>query len=175
MARGGQTRLVDHVLDEDVDWIRGNDAAFGTLRFAIPSGYEAYGVLDLPADIVPIEDALLSALGVDPADQLVAGWIDRGPWSTPAGDEHVLYSGWRYRLRRVAAADLSGLPTEGEGSFPDMLFPPDRSWLVSLLWDDAWRSIGSSQAIADLLASRLPNFQQLAPHANLAETGRLPT
>jgi hypothetical protein len=81
------------VLDNDVDWIRRNDASFGSLRYAIPSGYEAYGVLDLPDDIVPIEDALLKALGADPDDQLVAGWIDRGPWRAPAGDEHVLYTG----------------------------------------------------------------------------------
>ena len=162
------------VLDEDVDWIRQSGAAFGTLRYAIPDGFEAYGVLDLPADIVPVETSLLGGLGVEPDDQLVAGWIDCGPWPAPAGDEHVLYTGWAYRLRRVHASMLAGLPTEGEGSFPDLLFPPDRSWLVSLLWDDAWRSIGAPQKAADRLASRLPNFQQLGPNASLAATGRVP-
>lgn len=165
---------MDHVLDEHISWIRHDGAAFGTLQYAIPGGFEAYGVLDLPQDIVPIEDALLSTLGVSPADQVLAGWIDRGPWPAPAGDEHVLYTGWKYRLRRVPASELSGLPTEGVGSFPDLLFPPDRSWLVSLLWDDSWRSIGTSQTTADRLASRLPNFKQLSPHASLADTGRVP-
>ena len=166
---------MDHVRDHDVNWIRQESALAETLTYAIPDRYEAYGVLDLPREIGPVEDGLLDALTARPTGLLIAGWIDRGPWPPSTGDEHVLYTGWRYRLRRVAESELRGLPTEGEGSFPDLLFPQDRSWLVSLLWDDSWRSIGASQAIATRLTQDLPNFQQLSPHANLADTGRVQT
>ena len=103
--------------------------------------FEVYGVLDLPHEIRPVEEALLGTWAPNAAESLVAGWIDRGPWPAPAGTEHVFYSGWKYRLRRLKTRELTGLPTEGEGSFPDLLFPPNRAWLVSLLWDDSWRSI----------------------------------
>ena len=56
-----------------------------------------------------------------------------------------------YRFRRVQPPELQGIPAEGEGGFPDLLFPTDRAWLVSLLWDDSWRSIGTSEATADRL------------------------
>ena len=161
--------------EQDIAWLRQEGAAFGTLRYAIPASFEAYGVLDLPRDIRPVEEALLGTMSTDPAEPLVAGWIDRGPWPAPAGTEHVLYSGWKYRLRRLKTRELTGLPTEGIGSFPDLLFPPNHSWLVSLLWDDSWRSIGASQALADLLSKRLTNFTQLDADAKLAETGRVPT
>jgi hypothetical protein len=166
---------MDGVRDQEVAWLRQESTVFGTLRYAIPGGFEAYGALDLPRNISPIEEPLLDTLASDESEPLIAGWIDRGPWPPPPGDEHVLYSGWRYRLRRVAPSEVAGLPTEGEGSFPDLLFPPDRTWLVSLLWDDAWRSIGASQIVADQLSRRLANFTQLDPNAKLADTGRVPT
>jgi hypothetical protein len=29
------------------------------------------------------------------------------------------------------------------------MFPADRSWLVSTMWDDGWTSIGGSQQLVD--------------------------
>lgn len=103
---------MDGVRDQDVAWLRQESAVFGTLRYAIPGGFEAYGALDLPRDISPVEELLLDTLATDASGPLIAGWIDRGPWPPPPGDEHVLYSGWRYRLRRVAPSEVAGLPTE---------------------------------------------------------------
>ncbi len=38
---------------------------------------------------------------------------------------------------------------------PDLIFPADRSWLFSTLWDDDWTCIGGSTAlVADLLNDR---------------------
>jgi hypothetical protein len=38
---------------------------------------------------------------------------------------------------------------------PDLMFPEDRSWLASTLWDDNFVCVGgSSVLIADLLADR---------------------
>lgn len=59
-------------------------------------------------------------------------------------------------------------------SSPDLLFPPDHSWLMSLLWDDSWRSIGVTAEVGQRLAQRVGAFQQLSPHVDLAATGREP-
>jgi hypothetical protein len=32
---------------------------------------------------------------------------------------------------------------------PDLMFPADRSWLVSTLWDDDWTCIGGSRGLVD--------------------------
>jgi hypothetical protein len=34
---------------------------------------------------------------------------------------------------------------------PDLMYPADRSWLASTLWDDYWMSIGGSQDLVDAL------------------------
>lgn len=34
---------------------------------------------------------------------------------------------------------------------PDLVFPEDRSWLVSWLWDDDWRCIGGTSELIDAL------------------------
>jgi hypothetical protein len=165
---------VDSVDAADVSWITSDRAAGGTLRYALPADFEVYGVLDLTGEDDATEDMLLNALVTDLSHTLIAGWIDRGPWPPPPGDEHHLYYNWSYRFRRVAASDLQGLPPEGEGSFPDLLFPQDRSWLVSLLWDDSWRSIGASRTRARRIQDRLPTFEHIAPDVSLSSTGREP-
>jgi hypothetical protein len=32
---------------------------------------------------------------------------------------------------------------------PDLMFPADRSWLISTLWDDDWTCIGGSRRLVD--------------------------
>ena len=34
---------------------------------------------------------------------------------------------------------------------PELLFPADRSWLVSTLWDDDWRCVGGPAALVEAL------------------------
>lgn len=159
------------VVDEDVAWIRRGTVVSETIRSAIPEGFDVYGLLDISEER-PTEDALLAAVTADSNTQLVAGWIDRGPYPPQPGDEHVLYSGWRYRFRRTKASQLQGLPAEGDGGFPDLLFPPDRSWLISLLWDDSWRSVGASNEVARRIKSVLPSFEPIDPELPISETGR---
>lgn len=162
------------MLDADVDWLRLNNGAAGTLGYAIPGYFAVYGAMNLPDEIAATEDRLLDALAPESGEELIAGWIDRGPWPPPAGDEHVIYWDWKYRLRRVQSSDLRGLPGEGERCFPDLLFPINRSWLVSMLWDDSWRSIGATRAVARRIEQSLLPFEQLSAHTSLATTGRSP-
>jgi len=36
-----------------------------------------------------------------------------------------------------------------KGVLPDVMFPVDRSWLASTLWDDYWTCIGGSRALVE--------------------------
>jgi hypothetical protein len=40
-----------------------------------------------------------------------------------------------------------------KGPLPDLMFPTNRAWLVSTLWDDDWTCIGGSQALIDALSA----------------------
>lgn len=36
-----------------------------------------------------------------------------------------------------------------KGYLPDLIFPADRSWLVTTLWDDDWTCIGGTRELVD--------------------------
>ena len=46
-------------------------------------------------------------------------------------------------------------------ALPELMFPADRSWLVSSLWDDAWAGVGGS---ANLISALLAD-PELRPRA----------
>ena len=49
---------------------------------------------------------------------------------------------------------------------PEVMFPDDRSWLVSFLWDDDWACIGGPEdLISDLISDSV-----LAPNARRVDT-----
>jgi hypothetical protein len=59
----------------------------------------------------------------------------------------TLYSGWQYVLVEAGPEQAATWRRSGPGSFwkgalPNLMFPADRSWLVSTLWDDDWTCIG---------------------------------
>jgi hypothetical protein len=59
-----------------------------------------------------------------------------------------------------------GEPNWKSTELPEVMFPDDRSWLVSFLWDDDWACIGGSTAlINDVLSDPV-----LAPNAHRVDT-----
>jgi hypothetical protein len=47
----------------------------------------------------------------------------------------------------------SPAPWFSKGALPDLMFPADRSWLLSTLWDDDWSCLGGpARLIADVLS-----------------------
>jgi hypothetical protein len=48
-----------------------------------------------------------------------------------------------------------------KGVLPDLMFPADRSWLFSTLWDDDWTCIGGSRGLVDALLA-LPDLRHRA-------------
>jgi hypothetical protein len=64
----------------------------------------------------------------------------------------TLYSGWRYVLVEAGPTQAATWRRNDPGSswpgvLPNVMFPADRSWLVSTLWDDDWSCIGGSAGL----------------------------
>ncbi|PYC65716.1 hypothetical protein C7C45_27980 [Micromonospora arborensis] len=85
----------------------------------------------------------------------------------PRAPRVSLYGDWSYVL--VEAGPEQALTwrtghSRGDGPLPDLLFPADRSWLVSALWDDTWTDIGGSAAlVAALHRNPLINARRVGP------------
>jgi len=64
----------------------------------------------------------------------------------------TLYAGWHYLLvqagpEQAATCCHSDAGTFWKGVLPNLMFPADRSWLLSTLWDDDWTCIGGPTAL----------------------------
>jgi hypothetical protein len=74
------------------------------------------------------------------------------------------YAHWDYVLVEAGPDQAAAWRSDdiwGE-SLPDLMFPADRSWLVTTLWDDDWTCIGGSRRLIDATLS----------HPALAERAR---
>ena len=75
----------------------------------------------------------------------------------------TMYSGWHYVLVEAGPEQAATWRKSGDWSFwtyalPDTIFPADRSWLVSTLWDDDWTCIGGPAVLVDRFL-RHPDLQ----------------
>jgi hypothetical protein len=64
----------------------------------------------------------------------------------------TLYAGWRYVLIEAGPDQAAGWRDDSRswfGAMPELLFPADRSWVLSRLWDDDWRCLGGSTELVD--------------------------
>ncbi len=70
-----------------------------------------------------------------------------------------LYVGWSYVLLKAGpqlalASRSNSDSTPWHSALPELVFPSDRSWLVSTMWDDDWRCVGGPAALVDALLMR---------------------
>jgi hypothetical protein len=145
----------------DVDWIRAGTSVGRTVTVAIPPVFEAYATV-----VVPDGDegegprrrhdrAVLSLLGDRSGDQpWWLGYLDTGVDDVivPGAARVLLYPGWAYVLLEAGSEQAATLRSGGrffERSLPDLIFPADRSWLLSTLWDDDWRWLGGPADLID--------------------------
>jgi hypothetical protein len=125
--------------------------------------FPAYATVVVPGRDIPDEQqardrATLDVLGgYSTQERWCLGYLDTGASDVVFADAPMvtLYADWRYVLvsagQEQAARWRSTDP--GKGCLPDLMFPADRSWLVSTLWDDDWTCVGGSeQLIAELLS-----------------------
>ena len=148
--------------DADSAWIAGSTTIGRTITSAIPRGFEAYATVVLPAS-AELRDAheqevIHLLVTSTPEQPWWLGYLDTG------GDDVVfvdaprvrLYSDWPYVL--VKAGPAQAKQWRADVSFamhcrlPDLMFPADRSWLISALWDDDWWCLGGPLHLVDAFA-----------------------
>jgi hypothetical protein len=141
---------------------------------AIPAVFSDYATLELPDDSdetpTPQHDrAVVALLNRHTAPQpWWLGYLDTGGSDIVFSDvpKVTLYADWRYVLIEAGPKQAATWRQQGwrqwrSTELPDLIFPADRSWLFSTLWDDDWTCIGGSTAlVTDLL-----NDRDLGPRA----------
>jgi hypothetical protein len=139
--------------DAEVLWIVGGTTSGLTVTSAIPPVFDAYATVVIPDTAKRREShdqAMLALLSEQSAHQpWWLGYIETGADDTvfPDAPKVTLYAGWPYVVveagpRKAATWRRRRLETSAGRSLPDLMFPADRSWLVSRLWDDDWTCIG---------------------------------
>jgi quercetin dioxygenase-like cupin family protein len=84
------------------------------------------------------------------------GYLDTGADDVvfPDAPMVTVYQNWRYVLVQAGPEQAlswrhSDTGTFWMGALPNLMFPADRSWLVSTLWDDDWMCVGGRAALID--------------------------
>jgi hypothetical protein len=152
--------------EAEVAWIRENTEVSFAITSAIPPVFEAYATLELPGSgehnaASPLEDTdrhnagVLAVLSEQSAAQpWWIGYLDTGSADIVFRDVRKVRPGptdaWYVLVE--AGPKQAGAWREREhwkSPLPDLIFPADRSWLLSTLWDDDWTCIGGSRALVD--------------------------
>jgi hypothetical protein len=165
-----------------VAWIAGHTTPGRTISSAIPAVFEAYATILVPEDDterIEQQRAMLRLLTARSGDQpWWLGYLDTGTEDLvfPDAPMVTLYEGWRYVVIE-AGAEQAGRWREDRassfGALPELMFPADRSWLISRLWDDDWRCVGGpDELIGAILAD--PALQTWARAVALGEDATPP-
>ena len=158
LARDGSTWRIG--TETEVAWITDGTSPGLTITSAIPPVFAAYATVVRPAggDGQDEHDrAVLTLLSEQLAGQpWWLGYLDTGADDIvfPGAPKVTLYSGWHYVLveagpEQAATWRRSGPWSFWKGALPNLIFPADRSWLISTLWDDDWSCIGGPAGLVD--------------------------
>jgi hypothetical protein len=156
-SRDGSTWRIG--TDAEVGWIAAGTSPTRTITGAVPAVFEAYAtVLVAYGEERDAHDrAVLTLLRQQsPGQRWWLGYLHTGTDDIvfPGAPMVTLYPGWRYVLieagpDQAAAWRPDDGRAHGTGDLPNLMFPADRSWLVSTLWDDDWTCIGGPAELVD--------------------------
>lgn len=158
MKDGRRWPIGDH---EVVAWINAGTTITKAITAAIPPLFCAYATVELPRNWQENQgehDAALLEVLIRHAGspRWWLGYLDTGADDIvfPDAPRTILYADWKYVLvaaevEQAARWRHSGRRSFWKGSLPNLMFPRDRSWLISTLWDDDWSCIGGSAALVD--------------------------
>ena len=144
--------------DAEVAWIANGTFMSRTITAAIPPVFDAYATIALPYGGEGQERhdrAMAALLSEHSAGQpWWLGYLDTGADDIvfPGAPMVTLYYGWHYVLVEAGPEQAATWRRNDPRSFwkgvlPNLMFPADRSWLVSTLWDDDWSCIGGSAGL----------------------------
>jgi len=144
---------------DEVAWIADMTTVGPTISSAIPPIFDAYATVVLPVEAEALEDhecRLMRLLEEAPGGRAWwLGYLDTGTDDVVFTDAPRvrLYAGWPYVL--VKAGRLQAQQWRADAAFTthsrlaDLMFPADRTWLLSALWDDDWWSLGGPRSLID--------------------------
>jgi hypothetical protein len=164
--------------DADVAWINDGTSPSTAITAAIPPIFASYCTLVLPqngeAELTAHEQAVIELLTEQTEEQpWWLGYLDTGVSDVvfPYAPRTTVYYGYGYVLVEAGpqqAAEWRETPFNN-WALPDLMFPADRSWLVSTMWDDDWTSIGGSE---QLVSSFLRHTGLREPRARRVAVGQ---
>jgi hypothetical protein len=139
----------------DVTWINDGTSASTAITAAIPPIFASYCTLLLPrnenVELAAHEQAVIEILTEQTQEQpWWLGYLDTGASDVvfPYAPRTTVYYGYGYVLVEAGPREAtSWREADFKGALPDLMFPQDRSWLVSTMWDDDWTSIGGSEQL----------------------------
>jgi hypothetical protein len=124
--------------------------------------FDAYATIVVPdddrarsADMLLLLDVLAERSASQP---WWLGYLDTGTDDVVFTDAPrvTLYAGWRYVFVQAGKDQAARWRDESwscRTPGPDIVFPADRSWLLSRLWDDDWRCLGGPANLIDGLVT----------------------
>jgi hypothetical protein len=148
----------------ELAWIAAGTTVGTAITAAIPAVFDAYVTILLPeetAEQVRHDRALISALRAQSTDERWwLGYLDTGADDVVFSNAPRvrLYADWPYVVVQAGPEQASGWRRWELGSFwsghlPNLMFPVDRCWLVSTLWDDDWTCVGGPSTLIERLLS----------------------
>jgi hypothetical protein len=157
LARDGQRWRIGAATE--VEWINIATEVGVTITSAIPPIFDDYATIVIPR-IEPEQPkhdlAIIDVLAEHSPDQSWwLGYLDRG------GSDIVfreapkvrLYADWPYVLIQAGPDQAVRWRQHASVGYtsrlPELMFPEDRSWLVSTLWDDDWACLGGSATLVN--------------------------
>jgi hypothetical protein len=135
-----------------VEWIDRQTTVGYAITSAIPPLYDAHARVVEPGDpdlTREQERRLVHLLAGQGETDWWLGYLRTGCDDIvfPYADKVRLYVGWPYVLVQAGPAQA----LSWRERLPDLIFPVDRSWCLSRLWDDDWTCIGGSSALLNTL------------------------
>ena len=161
--------------DAEIAWINAGTSPSRAIMVAIPPVFASYCTLALPADteaeLPAHERAVIALLSKHTEKQpWWLGYLDTGASDTVFPDAPVatVYYGYGYVLVEAGPEQAATWRPRGwNWALPDLMFPADRSWLASTMWDDGWTCIGGSEELVNGILCH----SVLGPRARLVSLG----
>jgi hypothetical protein len=149
--------------DAEIAWIAQSTDPGAAITRAVPAVYACYCTLMLPEGLPGAQrrhdHAVIELLrGVTQQQPWWLGYLDVGIGADVVfydAPRVKVYEGWEYVLiqagpeQAASWRDSEGPRSPWKGALPDLMFPADRSWFFSTLWDDHWSSIGGPHSLID--------------------------